>query len=116
MVPRPTVEPTRVQAPGASSSLFGSGITARTIYNLNVRGKRGNIVQTFPAVEYDFVPAQLTVNDEDLIHFQVCTPDIYANLPRIFMFTYPGYLCSPTPDIYANLPRIFMLTYPGYLC
>jgi len=47
------------------------GVTAdHRIINLHVRGKRGNIVEAFPAVEYDFTPNQLHTSIGDFVHFQ----------------------------------------------
>lgn len=37
---------------------------------MNVRGRRGNIVQTFPSVEYDFIPNDLSIRANDVLHIQ----------------------------------------------
>merc|ERR1711871_615219 len=47
------------------------GVAATTsIISMSVRGKRGNIVQTYPSVEYDFAPSQLTLGVDDQVHAQ----------------------------------------------
>merc|ERR1712038_50608 len=40
------------------------------LFNLNVRGKRGNLQETSPVVEYDFTPNVLAVRPTDMVHIQ----------------------------------------------
>jgi hypothetical protein len=49
------------------SNLEGDNIH---IHNINVQGKRGNIAQVRNCIEYDFVPNNITITQDDFIHFQ----------------------------------------------
>jgi len=47
-----------------------SDLNKEKIINVNVQGKRGNIAQIRNCVEYDFVPNNITITDDEYLHFQ----------------------------------------------
>lgn len=53
-------------------------IANATILNVNVQGKRGNIAQISNAIEYEFIPAELEVREEEYLHFQFIGSDFNA--------------------------------------
>ena len=42
----------------------------KVIHNVNVQGKRGNIAQVRNCIEYDFVPNNITLQEDEYVHFQ----------------------------------------------
>lgn len=67
---RPSASNQRPTQSGIAGVAAQDFFTNKNIVNLNVRGKRCNIVQCFPSVEYDFIPNQMDIPEGDIVHLQ----------------------------------------------
>jgi len=63
-------KPTGNGADAVATAAKTAQVAENNLLNVNVRGKRGNIVQTFPAVEYDFEPNDFYMEQGQCVHFQ----------------------------------------------